>query len=308
MTEYIEGKRPVLEALRTDIPVQRVLIAKHTTPDGLIEDVLRKARARNIPVQEVARAYLDRISARGSHQGIAAEAKPFAYASLADVLQRAARQAELSGGSALIVVLDHITDAGNFGAIARSAEIVGAAGIVIANKRSAYVMASTYKSSAGAIAHIPVAQVANIKAALTRCKEEGFWVAGASEKAEGTLWEAPLTGKLALVMGNEEEGLARITQEACDFFIALPQLGKTASLNVAQSATACMYEWLRQNQNVLAAQGFSDCAKNARGDCETSKTDMSSKRPHTTTERSSRVQKTSRAHAKKTSTTRRKKA
>ena len=108
--------------------------------------------------------------------------------------------------------------------------------------------AATYKSSAGAIAHLPVAQVANVKQALERCKENGFWVAGASEKADQTIWDSNMKGKIVLVMGNESEGLARLTQECCDFFTALPQVGKTASLNVAQSATAIMYEWLRQNQ------------------------------------------------------------
>ena len=86
-----------------------------------------------------------------------------------------------------------------------------------------------------------------IKKEIKRLKEEGFWVAGASEKAETTIWEANLKGKMVLIMGNEGEGLARLTLEACDFLVALPQMGEVASLNVAQSATACMYEWLRQN-------------------------------------------------------------
>ena len=146
-----------------------------------------------------------------------------------------------------MILLDHITDAGNLGAIARSAEVVGASGIVIPNKRSAHVTAATYKSSAGAIASMKVAQVANLKQAIDRLKEAGFWVAGASEHAKDTLWKANLKGKMVLVMGNEGEGLARLTQENCDFFVTLPQFGKTASLNVAQASTALMYEWLRQN-------------------------------------------------------------
>ena len=101
--------------------------------------------------------------------------------------------------------------------------------------------------SAGAIASMKVAQVANLKQAIDRLKEAGFWVAGASEHAKDTLWKANLKGKMVLVMGNEGEGLARLTQENCDFFVTLPQFGKTASLNVAQASTALMYEWLRQN-------------------------------------------------------------
>lgn len=246
MSDYIEGKRPVVEALRTRVPLQRILMADNLQRDGLVQDIMRKAKAAQVEITQVPRAQLDKLSARGSHQGVMAEAAPFPYANLQDVLNRAETQfAETQ--RALIVVLDHITDAGNLGAIARSAEVVGAAGIVIPNKRSAHVTAATYKSSAGAIAHIPIAQVANLKAAMERAKEAGFWVAGASEKANQTIWQANLAGKMVLVMGNEAEGLARLTQETCDFLMALPQVGKTASLNVAQSASACMYEWLRQN-------------------------------------------------------------
>ena len=246
MPEYIEGKRPVLEALRARVPLESVMLADNLGRDGLVSDIQRKAKAAGVPVQGVPRAKLDGISERGSHQGVIAQAAPFPYANLQDVLDRAQSLFDETQ-RALVVVLDHITDAGNLGAIAHSAEAVGAAGILIPNKRSARVTAATYKSSAGAIAHLPIAQVANLKASLERCKEAGFWVAGASEKADQVVWQANLKGKMVLVMGNEGEGLARLTQESCDFLVALPQVGQTASLNVAQAATACMMEWLRQN-------------------------------------------------------------
>jgi len=247
MIEYIEGKRPVVEALRSHVPMQCVLMADNVQHDGLIKDIERKAKALDIPVRTVRRADLDAKSERGSHQGVMAQAKPFAYCSVQDILDIATRQAEERDGRALIVILDHITDAGNLGAIARSAEVVGAAGIVIPNKRSAHVTAATYKSSAGAISNIAVAQVANLIQVIDRLKQDGFWVAGASEHASQGIWQSNLKGSIALVMGNEGEGLARLTCESCDFLMALPQVGETASLNVAQSATACMYEWLRQN-------------------------------------------------------------
>ena len=246
MSECIEGKRPVIEALRAHVPLARIMLADNLQHDGLVNDIKRKAKAAKVPVELVPRAKLDKLSERGSHQGVVAQARPFAYANLQDVLAHAESQFR-DTERALVVVLDHITDAGNLGAIARSAEAVGAAGIVIPNKRSARVTAATYKSSAGAIAHLPIAQVANIKAALERCKEAGFWVAGASEKAEQPIWDANMKGKMVLCMGNEGEGLARLTQEGCDFLVSLPQVGHVASLNVAQAATACMMEWLRQN-------------------------------------------------------------
>lgn len=247
MTEYIEGKHPVVEALRTHVPVECVLFADNVQHDGLIKDIERKAKAAGVPIKTVRRQTLDDKSERGSHQGVMAQTKPFGYCNVREILDRAARQAEQNDGRALVVVLDHITDAGNLGAIARSAEVVGAAGIIIPNKRSARVTAATYKSSAGAISNMKVAQVANLSQAIDQLKQEGFWVAGASEHAKQGIWDCNLKGSIALVMGSEGDGLARLTQESCDFLMALPQVGKTASLNVAQSATACMYEWLRQN-------------------------------------------------------------
>ena len=245
MAEYIEGKRPIIEALRAGMPLKSVLMADNVQQDGQIKDILRKARQHGVKVKMVSRKMLDERSERGSHQGVMAEALPFPYANMTEIIAAANERAE-QRGSALVVVLDHVTDAGNLGAIARSAEIVGASGLVIPNKRSARVTAATYKSSAGAINYIKVSQVANIASTLERLKKEGFWVAGASEQAQHCVWEAPLYGKIALVMGNEAEGLSQLTMKECDFLAKLPQEGRVASLNVAQAATAIMYEWMRQ--------------------------------------------------------------
>lgn len=248
MADYIEGKRPVIEALRTGVPMRRILMADNIKRDLLVNDIQRKAKRFDVEVQLVPRKKLDDLSDRGSHQGVIAEAKPFEYRGINELIQDACAYADEHDGRALVVVLDHLTDAGNLGAVTRSAEAVGASGIVIPNKRSARVDAATYKSSAGAIAHMPVAQVANLVQAMARLKDEGFWIAGATEHSEGSIWDANLKGKIALVMGNEHDGLSRIVMESCDFLCKLPLEGEVASLNVAQAATACMYEWLRQNQ------------------------------------------------------------
>ncbi|MFR7404965.1 MAG: 23S rRNA (guanosine(2251)-2'-O)-methyltransferase RlmB [Coriobacteriaceae bacterium] len=177
---------------------------------------------------------LDEVSERGSHQGVMAEAAPFNYVNMTTILDAAKQSAEEHDGRALIVVLDHITDAGNLGAIARSAECVGASGIVIPNKRAARVTAATYKSSAGAISHIPVTQVANLVSTIERLKDEGFWVAAATEHASDLIWQSNLKGKIALVMGNEGEGVSRLVLENCDFGVKLPRW-EISSLNVAQA-------------------------------------------------------------------------
>lgn len=245
MAEYIEGKRPVMEAMKSGVPIKRLYVAEGRG-DKLMAMIVKRAHKDGVSVKQVKREELDRRSERGSHQGVMAEAAPFQYASGQDVIDRAAAHAEEVDGNALIVVLDHVTDAGNLGAIVRSAEVVGASGVVIPNKRSAHVTAATYKSSAGAVAHMPVAQVANLSQYLERVKQQGFWVAGASEKAQQCVWDAPLAGRLCLVMGSEGDGISRLVQENCDFLTALPQAGQVGSLNVAQAATAVMYEWLRQ--------------------------------------------------------------
>ncbi len=248
MADYIEGKRPVIEALTHGVPIEAVLVADNLKTDSLLETVMRKCRQRNIPLQRLPRHALDEKSVRGSHQGVMARTQAFGYLGIGELVDRSLADFEAKGRS-LIVVLDHINDAGNLGAIARSAEIVGASGIVIPNKRSAHVTAATYKSSAGAIAHLPVAQVANLASTLDRLKDAGFWVAGASERGSELAWDANFSGRIALVMGNEASGLAQRTGEKCDFLVSLPQIGEVASLNVAQAATALMYEWLRQNWN-----------------------------------------------------------
>ena len=246
MAEYIEGKRPVLEAFKVNVPAKCLYVAEGAQGDKNMSELVKRAHKRGLSVKQVKRADLDKRSERGSHQGVMLETRPYEYVSAQDVIDAALAQAAEHDGNALIIVLDHITDAGNLGAIARSAEVVGAAGIVIPNKRSARVSAATYKSSAGAVSHIPIAQVANIAQLIDRLKKSGFWVAGATEKAPQCIWDAPMAGKLALVMGNEGTGLARLTQEQCDFLVSLPQAGQVGSLNVAQAATACMYEWMRQ--------------------------------------------------------------
>lgn len=246
MAEYIEGKRPVLEAFKVNIPAKCLYVAEGSQGDKTTADIVKRAHKMGLSVKQVKRAELDKRSERGSHQGVMLETRPFEYANAQSIIESALDQAKANNGNALIIVLDHITDAGNLGAIARSAEVVGAAGIIIPNKRSARVTAATYKSSAGAIAHLPIAQVANIAQFIDRLKKSDFWVAGATEKASQCIWDAPMAGKLALVMGNEGSGLARLTQEQCDFLVALPQAGNVGSLNVAQAATACMYEWMRQ--------------------------------------------------------------
>ncbi|HBT95499.1 MAG TPA: hypothetical protein DEB24_05155 [Coriobacteriia bacterium] len=167
----------------------------------------------------------------------------YKYATLFDLIEAAKGKK-----NALIVALDHITDAGNMGALLRSAEVVGALGALIPNKRSAPVNEAVYRTSAGAVEHLKVAREANLANSLLRLKEEGFWIAGATEHAEQDIWHAPLEGRLVIVMLAEDTGLSRSLRDTCDFEFKLPRRGVTQSLNVAQAFTAIAYEWLRRTE------------------------------------------------------------
>ena len=246
--EFIEGRRAAAEALRTGFPVKCALVAEGSDRDNSLVHLVNDLESAGIRIKYVPRAQLDALSSHGAHQGIALEVGNFPYADIADIIARAGE------GPALVVVLDHVTDDGNFGAIVRSAEVVGAAGVIIANKRAAGVTVGSYKTSAGAVMHLPIAQVPNIARALDELKEAGFWVGGASEHAEGSCWDAPFEGRVALVMGSEGDGISRLVLEKCDFLTKLPQRGMTESLNVAQATTALCFEWLRRNADELMGE------------------------------------------------------
>lgn len=234
---WIEGRRAVAEALEVGIPLKRALLSD---PEGALADLVRQLEESGVPLERVPRTRLDALSSHGAHQGIAVQVAPYKYAELSDVIERAGED------DALVVLLDHVTDQGNLGAIVRSAEVVGAAGVVIAKARAAGVGVGAYKTSAGAVLHLPVAQVSNLATAIETLKEHGFWVGGATEHAHDDVWSAPMGGRLCLVMGSEGSGISRLVRDRCDFECKLPQRGRVESLNVAQAATVMCYEWLRR--------------------------------------------------------------
>ena len=240
-SDFIEGRRAVAEALDARVPLRRALLASGGEADATLAELARRLERAGVRVEEVPRSRLDKLSSHGAHQGIVVEAQPFAYASLRRIIERA------GDGPALVIILDHVTDEGNFGAIVRSAEVVGAAGVIVANARAARVGVGAYKTSAGAVLHLPIAQISNLAKAIEELKEAGFWAAGATEHASQSCWDAPLEGRIALVMGSEGDGLTRLTRDRCDFLCKLPQRGITESLNVAQAATVLSYEWLRRS-------------------------------------------------------------
>ncbi|MHB1323619.1 MAG: 23S rRNA (guanosine(2251)-2'-O)-methyltransferase RlmB [Coriobacteriia bacterium] len=241
MAEHIEGRYAVLEALRSGLRLKRVTIASGLKEHPSLDEIRRRATEAGVRVEEAPRQELDRLSVRGAHQGVIALAEPFRYAEL-DAVVHAVRDPARS----LVILLDHVTDPGNLGAVIRSAEVAGAHAVIIPRERAAQVGPVVHKASAGATAYLPIVQVSNIAQALEALKAAGYWVAGADEHGETGLWEAPLEGRLALVLGAEGSGLARLTRERCDFLVSIPVAGRVGSLNVAQAATVLAFEWVRR--------------------------------------------------------------
>lgn len=241
LSELIEGCNAVLEALRSGVRLERVMLAEGAKPNPATNEIVSLSDSAGVPVERVARATLDARSARGAHQGVMAMAAPFRYAELEEVIR-----AVEGLPRALIVVLDHVTDPGNLGAIIRSVEVAGGSAVIIPRERSAGVGPIVHKAAAGATAHLPVVRVVNIGQAISALVDAGMWVCGADERADADLWHAPLEGRLALVMGAEGSGLSRLVRERCDFLVSIPVAGRVSSLNVAQATSVLAFEWVRR--------------------------------------------------------------
>lgn len=212
--EVVYGRRPVAEAERGRRRVRRIW-----TSDDLDADELT------------------RLAGSPEHQGVVAEVDPYPYADPGELLTRE---------GALIVALDQVQDPHNLGAVCRSAEVAGAAGVVIPRRRSAAVTAAVCKASAGAVEHLAMARVPNLADWLGRAKQAGAWVYGAAADAPALYTDTDLTGTTVLVLGSEGEGLRPRVAKTCDALIAIPRRGRTESLNVAAAAAVLLFEAVRQ--------------------------------------------------------------
>jgi 23S rRNA (guanosine2251-2'-O)-methyltransferase len=241
MADYIWGRYPVLEALRSKRRVHRIMIAQGPT-DSALTRVLDEARRIGVPVERVNRRQLDDISTGGNHQGIVAVTAPRQYAELDDILQRAANQQE----DPLVVVLDAIQDVQNLGSLIRTAEAIGAHGVVIPEHRAAGLTPTVDKTSAGAVEFLPVARVTNLTRTLEELKRAGLWCIGLDGEADTRFDQANLKGPLALIVGSEGKGISRLVREHCDLLVRLPMRGHVSSLNAAVAGSIALYEIWRQ--------------------------------------------------------------
>jgi len=237
----IEGRNAVIEALRAGETIDKIYILKGET-DKTLGHIASKARAAGIVVVDADRRKLDGMSRTHAHQGVIALAAVRQYVSVDDILQIA----EDKGEKPFIIVCDEITDHHNLGAIIRTAECAGAHGVIIPKRRSAGLTAVVAKTSAGAVAHVPVARVPNIPSLLKDLKKKGVWVFGTAANGTTNLYEADLKGAAAIVIGSEGDGMTRLAEENCDFLVSIPMRGKLNSLNASAAAAILLYEAVRQ--------------------------------------------------------------
>lgn len=239
--ETIEGRNAVIEALRVGRSIDKIFIAKGDV-DRTLGHIASKAREAGIVVVEADRRKLDYMSATHAHQGVIALVGVNEYCSVDDILDIARERNE----APFVIVCDEVSDPRNLGAIIRSAECVGAHGVIIPKRRSAGLTAIVGKASAGAAEHMAVARVPNIPAALGQLKDKGLWIYGAAAGGASKLWETDYTGAMALVIGSEGDGMGRLVRECCDFIVSIPMVGRINSLNASAAASVIMYEVLRQ--------------------------------------------------------------
>ncbi|MFG2006711.1 23S rRNA (guanosine(2251)-2'-O)-methyltransferase RlmB [Spirillospora sp. NPDC048911] len=230
--ELVTGRNPVVEALRAGVPGTALYVMSGT--DERIRESIQLAADRRIPLLETGKNELDRLTDNAVHQGIALQVRPYRYAHPDDLLK---------GTAPLIVALDGITDPRNLGAIVRSAAAFGATGLVIPERRAAGVTAGAWKTSAGTLASIPVAQATNLTRQLKAYQQAGCFVAGLD--AQGSTPVADLevaSGPFVLVVGSEGKGLGRLVADTCDMLVTIPMPGKTESLNAGVAAGIALYE------------------------------------------------------------------
>ena len=239
--EIIEGRNAVIEALRAGRAIDKIFIAKGDV-DKTLGHIASKARDKGIVVVEADRRKLDYMSQTKAHQGVVALAAVREYCEIADIIALARERDE----APFVIVCDEISDPHNLGAIIRTAECVGAHGVIIPKRRSAGLTTIVDKASAGAAEHMLISRVPNIPAALKELKEEGLWVYGTAADGKNGLWTTDLTGAVALVIGSEGDGMGRLVKEHCDFVLSLPMKGRLNSLNASAAAAVTMYEVLRQ--------------------------------------------------------------
>ncbi len=236
------GRNPIREALKSGMPVEKLIVADGGL-SGAARDIITLARDKGVVVQRVDRMRLDRIYP--AHQGMIAYVAQAEYHSIDEMFELARERGE----DPFLIILDGVTDPHNVGAIIRSAECVGAHGVIIPERRASGLTPTVAKAAAGAMAYTMVARVPNINRTIDDLKERGIWVCGAALNGENA-FTADLTGPIAVVIGSEGDGISHLTMDKCDRLITLPMKGHIDSLNASVAAGVLLYEVMRDRMGV----------------------------------------------------------
>lgn len=232
----IEGRNAVTEALRGDVTIEKIMIAEDA--NASLGKLIAMCKDKKIKLTAVGRDVLDKLSNAKNHQGVIAVVTDFKYSSVGELMPQ-------DGKNKLLIILDGISDPHNLGAIIRTADAVGADGIIISKHRCCGVTDTAVKVSSGASAHVKVAKVNNINDVIRELKDNNVWVF-CTDSEGGSVYDADLRGDVAIVIGSEGEGVHALTKKLCDGTLSLPQLGKINSLNASVAAGAVLYECVRQ--------------------------------------------------------------
>ncbi len=239
--ELLVGRNPVVEALRAQVPATALYVALGIEADERVTEVVRVAGDRGIAILDISRAELDRMTGGVLHQGIGLQVPPFAYEPFEDLLAAAGEQV-----APLLVALDGVTDPRNLGAVVRSAAAFGAHGVIVPERRAAGMTASAWRTSAGAAARIPIAQVTNLTRTVKACQRSGFVAVGLDADGETGLYDLEAAvGAMLVVVGSEGRGLSRLVGETCDFRVRIPMASDIESLNASVAAAVALAEIAR---------------------------------------------------------------
>jgi len=238
--DIIIGRNPVLEALKSERDINKIWIAEGSQR-GAMQQIIQLAKQNGVLVQYVPKKKIDQM-AEGNHQGVIAQVAAYKYYEVTELFKRAAEKSE----PPFFLILDELEDPHNLGSIMRTADAVGAHGIIIPKRRSVGLTATVAKASTGAIEHIPVARVTNLARTIEELKKQGVWIVGTDTKGSDDYRSLDGTMPIALVIGSEGKGIGRLILEKCDFLVRLPMKGKVTSLNASVAASLLMYEVYRK--------------------------------------------------------------
>ena len=240
--DLIYGRHTVVAALESDRTVNRIWVTSRLRYSSQFYTLLQAAKSQGTVIDEVSPQRLSQITGQANHQGIVAQIAPYQYSDLGDLIA----QAKQASDKPVLVAIDGITDPHNLGAIIRTAEAIGAQGIVIPQRRSVGITSTVVKVAAGALETFPVARVVNLSHALEELKQSGFWIYGTTANGDKSTHTVSFDGAIVLVVGAEGEGLSVLIQRNCDVLVSIPLKGHTPSLNASVATGMALYEIYRQ--------------------------------------------------------------